>query len=1031
MPELTGHELNALLQGLAGGALMLSGALAAFAVRRRADEAVRQRWQKALRLLGGALLGYLLLIGNCFIVGILGPEGSAGAILLGGTVFAGGVLTLVQTTLGGAAARKLELEREWRQRQVEDGNNRQYRKAVATLEDKNKLLEGIVSHIPSHVFWKTTERVYVGCNEGFLDLLGLKNPRELIGRTDQDLPWSAELAKEIAHGERRVLKSGQGVLDREVLCTDTRNRSLTCLMSLIPMKDGFGAVTGILGILKDITARKESENAQHKLNRALQTLSAGSAAIVHASTEEQLIAQMCRLAVELGDYRLAWIGFVGDDEPGVLRQVAQHYKGQGVHETSRTDVPLSGDGSACELISRAVKQGRYTLVRKTGVDHWSKACRHLGRVDGYGAAIALPLVLGGKNLGAMALYAGDPQAFDQDEVQLLCDLAANLAHGIGARREARLRREAEQALAQERAFLQKVIDGVADPTMVIGTDHRILLMNLASRAYLPEGQAPTDLRCHQVIHRRDRPCSEAADPCPLREVQRTGKNARAVHRHTLGEGRERTYEIEASPLWNADGSLRGIIQSARDISDRLAAEASLRENQDRLDHLAHHDPLTNLPNRLLFNNRLKQAMDRAQAEGTQLALMFLDLDRFKKINDSLGHEIGDQVLREVSSRLQRCLRGSDTVARLGGDEFVVTLDQIEDLKTVAVVARNILRAMSRAFRAGTQELYVSTSIGISLFPGDAEDLENLMKHADVAMYRAKDEGRNNYQFYRPEMNLRTREMLVMESNLRRAMEENQLRLFYQPQFNLDNKQLVGFEALLRWEHPEHGMVSPADFIPLAEETGLIVPLGQWVLHTACRQAREWQRQGYAPVRMAVNISAREFRQPDFVDNLDDIIAAADLDPHWLELEITESIAMQNFEETIMTLTDLKIRGVHLAIDDFGTGYSSLGYLKRFPISKLKIDQSFVRDINRDSNDAAIAGSIIALGRSMNMEVIAEGVEREEQAQLLREKGCHQGQGYLYSKAVPTEKAETFLAPQGTTGRSTVIRPPQFSKNPAG
>ncbi|MDO3377581.1 putative bifunctional diguanylate cyclase/phosphodiesterase [Geoalkalibacter halelectricus] len=768
--------------------------------------------------------------------------------------------------------------------------------------------------------------------------------------------------------------------------------------------------------------------ALDKLNRALRTLSAASASIIHGVAEEPMVEDVCRILVEIGGYRLAWVGLADDRDSSLLLQAGQHFRGRRSREQVRTDVRIDGWGSACELISRAVRLGRFVVLRRGGEDRWSQACSRLPRDADYGSALALPLKHGALTLGALALYATGVEAFDEDEIQLLSDLVGNLSHGIVALRDARRRSAAELALGQEQQFLQAVIDGVADPTLVISVDYDILLMNNAARQERAGGAPPRPgAKCHEVLSGCDGPCGEEGKICPLREVQRTGKAARVEHRQVGMDGRVRIFELQASPLWQADGSLRGIIQTARDITERLRVEETLRENQNRLDYLAHHDPLTNLPNRLRFNTRLQHAMGRARETRRQVALLFLDLDRFKNINDSLGHELGDQVLREVAGRLRTCLRASDTVARLGGDEFVVILEGIEDLNAVALVARNILRNLSRPFQVGPHDLYVTSSIGISLFPGDAQSVEGLMKHADVAMYRAKEEGRNNYQFYRPDMHVRTPEMLIMESNLRRAMSENQLQLYYQPQYDLASRQLIGLEALVRWKHPVHGMISPADFIPLAEDTGLIVPLGQWVMKTACAQAKAWQEQGYAPVRVAVNISAREFRQLDFIDHLDAILSETGLDPHWLELEITESIAMQNFDETIMTLTDLKIRGVHLAIDDFGTGYCSLGYLKRFPISKLKIDQSFVRDINRDSNDAAIATSIIALGRSMHMEVIAEGVEREDQAQLLLAKGCHQAQGFLFSPAVPAEQVVSFFSrAQEKTRGARVIPLPRIS-----
>lgn len=900
---------------------------------------------------------------------------------------------------------------------------------TAQLESHNKLLGEILSHIPSHVFWKNTEGAYLGCNPSFALLLGEGRPADIIGRRDADLPWQQSLLSMFKPGEEQALAAGAALIDQELTIQLGGFEKRTFLNSWIPMKDAAGKATGILGIAKDITSLRQSAAALQKLNRALRTLSSGSAAIVHASDEKHLMRQICRLLVDMGGYHLSWIGLVDEDVPGLLCQAGQYYQGQHQEETLVTHVRLEQGESRCDLIARALRQGRYVVDRPGKDAREPRGCVALGATHWQGTAIALPLLHGAQTLGVMALYAQGAEAFDDDEIQLLFDLAGNLGHGIVALREAHRRRQAEIALGRERGFLQSVIDGVVDPTLVVDVNFRVLLQNSAAQALMPPGLTAQDsLCCHWALHQLSQPCAESQRLCPVREVQRCGKAVKVVHRYVLPSGRERTFEIEASPLWNADGSLQGVIQSARDITDRLTVEATLRDNQDRLDYLAHHDPLTNLPNRLLFNARLQEAMSRARENQQHVALMFLDLDRFKNINDSLGHDFGDQVLREVAERLKLSLRGSDTVARLGGDEFVVILEAMDDIRAVTVVARNILRSMGRVFRIEQHDLFVTTSIGISLFPNDAEDAASLMKYADVAMYRAKDEGRNNFQFYRPEMNARTRELLVLESNLRRAMSEQQLLVYYQPQFDLKTRALVGLEALLRWRHPALGMISPADFIPLAEDTGLIVPLGQWVLKSVCTQAKAWQQQGYDPVRVAVNISAREFRQPDFVDNLDMILEETGLDPNWLELEITESIAMQNFDETIMTLTDLKIRGVHLAIDDFGTGYSSLNYLKRFPISKLKIDQSFVRDINRDANDAAIATSIIALGRSMNMQVIAEGVEREDQSQLLLERGCHQAQGYLFAPALPAERVTSFLTlvNRPHDRRATVIPLPKSS-----
>lgn len=400
---------------------------------------------------------------------------------------------------------------------------------------------------------------------------------------------------------------------------------------------------------------------------------------------------------------------------------------------------------------------------------------------------------------------------------------------------------------------------------------------------------------------------------------------------------------------------------------------------------------------------MQHALDKARRNGLQVALIYLDLDRFKTINDSLGHTIGDRVLKEVAGRLTHQVRKADTVARLGGDEFVVILEDVQEAENVAKIAQKILLELVREVMVEGHRLHVTASAGISLFPDDGVDAEGLMKNAEVAMYRAKEQGKNMCQYFTPDMNSRARELLQLENGLRQALEEDQFVLHYQPQHDLATGELVGVEALLRWNHPERGMIPPGDFIPLAEETGLIVPIGDWVLRTACAQSRTWRQAGLPPMRMAVNISPRQFRLANLSSRVQEILQETGLEPEALELEITEGMIMNDLEAAIETMQALGKMGVSLAIDDFGTGYSSLGYLKRFPIAGLKIDRSFVRDIISDANDAQIATSVIALAHSMNLRVVAEGIETAEQLSFLQEKGCDHGQGFFFNLPCSAEE----------------------------
>ncbi len=446
-----------------------------------------------------------------------------------------------------------------------------------------------------------------------------------------------------------------------------------------------------------------------------------------------------------------------------------------------------------------------------------------------------------------------------------------------------------------------------------------------------------------------------------------------------------------------------LLQRLRHILANQRAEKQIK-------HLAYHDTLTGLPNRVLFHDRLQQALSHAVREEHPMGVMFLDLDRFKIINDTLGHDVGDELLKAVSQRLINCIRQGDTVVRLGGDEFTIILPVITKAEDAAFVAQKILVTLAEPFLLNHQELHITSSIGISLYPNDGTNTQTLIKNADIAMYRAKDLGKNNYQFYTADMNSRALETINLENALRHALERNELLLHYQPQIDIRTGRIVGVEALVRWQHPEFGLVSPVKFIPIAEETNLIIPIGEWVLRTACEQGVRWRELGLPVWRMAVNLSARQFRHQDLLQPIRRILQETGFDPHHLELEITESLIMQGAGKTIAILEALDEMGIRLSLDDFGTGYSSLSYLKRFPIDTVKIDRSFVRDIHTDPNDAAITSAIIAMAHSLRLSVIAEGVETEEQLAFLRERNCNEYQGYYFSKPLPAEQIERLVRP---------------------
>jgi diguanylate cyclase (GGDEF)-like protein/PAS domain S-box-containing protein len=495
-----------------------------------------------------------------------------------------------------------------------------------------------------------------------------------------------------------------------------------------------------------------------------------------------------------------------------------------------------------------------------------------------------------------------------------------------------------------------------------------------------------------------------------REFYKTMWSSLLQHDKWRGEISGRRKNGEVFTKWQTISAVRIDGEGLTNYVSMFSDISHIKESEEQLYQLAHHDSLTGLPNRLLLTARLEHSLQHAQREGTHVAVLFLDLDHFKKVNDSLGHPVGDQLLQLVAKRLLQTVRDEDTVARLGGDELTIVLGSLDDASHAATVAQQILDSLSAPFELEGQEVFMSASIGISTCPRDGRDATTLLKNADAAMYTAKNTGRNAYHFYSKELTENACASLALETDLRRALENEEFLLHFQPQVSLQSGNIVGMEALVRWQHPEIGLIPPNRFIPLAEENGLIGAIGIWVLRTACAQARAWQKDGRTPFRIAVNISERQLRHPDIIKEVRDILEETGLDPCYLELELTENSVMQHAEQALMTLNALRELGITIAIDDFGTGYSSLSYLKLFPVDRLKIDRSFVHDIPRDANDVAIVRAIVTLGHSLNLSVVAEGVETQAQLELLTSIGCDEMQGFLYSAPGTASELQTMLTP---------------------
>ncbi|MBI5612314.1 MAG: EAL domain-containing protein [Gammaproteobacteria bacterium] len=714
-----------------------------------------------------------------------------------------------------------------------------------------------------------------------------------------------------------------------------------------------------------------------------------------------------------------WPGINSRDAPIVQRAIQQ--KHEGLEETVGVDgrrrlyahTPLGLTGQ---------EPSAYVLIGTPRETVFAASAHELNRnLLGVGAAAFVALLFAwwsselflvrrvARLMGATRrLAAGDLTARTGDLsgptelnqlAQVFDDMAATLQ-----KRQAESER-AQQALRDSEARYRLIVETAEEGIFIIDPDGATVFANAMMAGML--GYSVDEMRGRPIFDFMDEEMGSLARHGLLR---RQGVREQHDVRFRRKDGGELWTIVAANPIAESDGRCLGTLAMVTDITERKRAE-------DHLIYLAHHDGLTGLPNRTLFNDRLQQSLIDAGRRERVVAVLFMDLDRFKTINDTLGHEVGDVLLRAVSGRLKDCIRTGDTVARLGGDEFIVLLPDVGHVDDVGRIAQKILDVFDQPFSVDGRELFVTTSIGITLYPFDGKDVDGLVKNADVAMYRAKDQGRNSYQFYTVEMTAKAHENLALENALRGALDRNELTLHYQPVVDLASDEVSGMEALLRWRHPEQGLIMPQRFIPIAEESGLIVPIGEWALRTACQQAKTWQQQGYPALRLAVNLSARQFYQRNLAEVIARVLKDSGLDPAWLELELTESLLMQNAELTHATLRTLNTMGVRLSIDDFGTGYSSLGYLKRFPLDTLKISRSFVRDVPADPDDAAIVSAIIAMAHTLEMRVIAEDVETEAQRLFLRAQTCDAYQGYVFGPPLPPEEFTRYL-PKSRLRRSS-------------
>lgn len=788
-------------------------------------------------------------------------------------------------------------------------------------------------------------------------------------------------------------------------------RQQILLIALIVFALASAAALVIIRLLRPLTGKllihtDELQDQIHKSttelrlsNRALHTLSACGNALIHADSEEELLNEVCSIMVGIGGYRLAWIGYAQNDADKTVLPVAQAGFEDGYLDTlqlSWSEDNKRGRGPT----GTAIRTGSVSITRDILNDARYEPWRDEAHKRGFASSIALPLRHGENSFGCLSIYAAERDAFNREEVRLLTELSEDLAYGITTLRMRTEREWAELELADSEECWRSLTENSLDHILTLNSALRIEFANAA-----PPGLKIKDLIGTSILDYIQNPLKQGDVQSKLEKALSDGSLCTYETEYQDPEGNNICYESRVAPRF-VDGAIVGLTLNARDITQRKQDEA-------RIQHLAYHDELTNLPNRRLLMDRLEHSINIAKRHQSKGALLFLDLDRFKTINDSLGHATGDAILREVANRLSLNVRAEDSVARLGGDEFMVLLPELnhdpeEASYEAKLVAEKLRKSLSEPYHLNGHHYHTSPSIGIVIFPINDETADDVLKHADTAMYRSKAAGGDTIHFYRPSMQKAADQRLSLEKDLRIALENEQFELHYQP-LTGNNSRLIGSEALLRWNHPTQGWISPETFIPVAEESGLILTIGEWVAQQAIKQLKLWQGYSWSQQTgfLAINISARQFHQANFVNDITRILQQQQINPDHLKLELTESLVIEDIVDTVTKMEALRKLGVRIAIDDFGTGYSSLAYLKRLPIDQIKIDKSFVLDITEDSNDAAIVETIISMADHLSLGIIAEGVETEDILNTLKNKQCQIFQGYYFSRALPADEFEQY------------------------